>query len=93
MANARVQERKAGLEVAKINLTYTEIRAPIAGRIGLAKYSEGNLVGPEAGPIAVILSQDRRLPIVGVNLWYHVGGANEAPGRSGFAHLFEHLMF
>jgi membrane fusion protein (multidrug efflux system) len=58
MANARVQERKAGLEVAKINLTYTEIRAPIAGRIGLAKYSEGNLVGPEAGPIAVILSQD-----------------------------------
>src|SRR5262249_5984809 len=32
-------------------------------------------------------------PTVGVNLWYHVGAANEAPGRSGFAHLFEHLMF
>ena len=58
MANARVQERKAGLEVARINLTYTEIHAPIAGRIGLAKYSVGNLVGPDAGPIAVILSQD-----------------------------------
>jgi len=43
--------------------------------------------------LTVVLSQDRRLPIVGVNLWYHVGGANEAPGRSGFAHLFEHLMF
>jgi zinc protease len=43
--------------------------------------------------LTVILSQDKRLPIVGVNLWYHVGGANEAPGRSGFAHLFEHLMF
>ena len=38
MANAHVQERKASLEVAKINLTYTEIRAPIAGRVGLAKY-------------------------------------------------------
>jgi zinc protease len=41
----------------------------------------------------VILSQDHRLPIVAVNLWYHVGPANEAAGRTGFAHLFEHLMF
>jgi zinc protease len=43
--------------------------------------------------LTVILTPDRRLPTVGVNLWYHVGGANETPGRSGFAHLFEHLMF
>ncbi|HET6983659.1 MAG TPA: pitrilysin family protein [Myxococcaceae bacterium] len=43
--------------------------------------------------LTVILAPDRRLPTVGVNLWYHVGGANETPGRSGFAHLFEHLMF
>ncbi len=43
--------------------------------------------------LEVILRQDRRLPIVGVNLWYHVGPANEEPGRTGFAHLFEHLMF
>jgi zinc protease len=41
----------------------------------------------------VILSQDRRLPLVAVNIWYHVGPANEEPGRTGFAHLFEHLMF
>ena len=41
----------------------------------------------------VILSQDHRLPIVAVNLWYHVGPANEMAGRTGFAHLFEHLMF
>ena len=58
MAKARVQESQAGLEVAKINLTYTEIHAPIAGRIGLAKYSEGNLVGPSSGPLATIVSQD-----------------------------------
>lgn len=58
MANARVAEREASLQVAKINLTYTEIRAPLAGRIGLAKYSEGNLVGPDSGPIATIVSQD-----------------------------------
>jgi len=43
--------------------------------------------------LTVILSPDHRLPTVGVNLWYHVGGANETPGRTGFAHLFEHLMF
>src|SRR6266478_1264776 len=41
----------------------------------------------------VILSEDHRLPLVAVNLWYHVGPANELPGRTGFAHLFEHMMF
>ena len=43
--------------------------------------------------LEVILRQDRRLPVVAVNLWYHVGPANEEPGRTGFAHLFEHMMF
>jgi zinc protease len=43
--------------------------------------------------LKVILSEDRRLPMVAVNLWYHVGPANEIPGRTGFAHLFEHMMF
>jgi len=43
--------------------------------------------------LEVILSEDHRLPMVAVNLWYHVGPANELPGRSGFAHLFEHMMF
>lgn len=43
--------------------------------------------------LKVILSQDKRLPMVAVNLWYHVGPANEIPGRTGFAHLFEHMMF
>jgi zinc protease len=41
----------------------------------------------------VILAENHRLPIVGVNVWYHVGPANEEPGRTGFAHLFEHMMF
>src|SRR5450631_4708560 len=43
--------------------------------------------------LEVILAQDRSLPIVAVNLWYHVGAANEEPRRTGFAHLFEHMMF
>src|ERR671918_1731976 len=41
----------------------------------------------------VTLSEDRTAPIVAVNLWYHVGSANERPGKSGFAHLFEHMLF
>ncbi len=43
--------------------------------------------------LTVVLHQDRSVPIVAVNTWYHVGSANERPGRTGFAHLFEHLMF
>ena len=41
----------------------------------------------------VLLHEDRSCPIVSVNVWYHVGSKNEQPGRTGFAHLFEHLMF
>jgi zinc protease len=43
--------------------------------------------------LTVILHSDRSLPLVAVNVWYHVGPANEPVHRSGFAHLFEHLMF
>jgi zinc protease len=43
--------------------------------------------------LRVILTEDHRLPQVSVNVWYHVGAANQTPGRSGFAHLFEHMMF
>jgi zinc protease len=41
----------------------------------------------------LLIHQDRGCPIVAVNVWYHVGSKNEQPGRTGFAHLFEHLMF
>ena len=41
----------------------------------------------------VIVHEDRHVPIVAVNIWYHVGSKDESPGRTGFAHLFEHLMF
>src|ERR1700751_2526889 len=43
--------------------------------------------------LEVILAQNHRLPLVSVDLWYHVGPANERAGRTGFAHLFEHMMF
>ncbi|HYY41839.1 MAG TPA: insulinase family protein, partial [Pyrinomonadaceae bacterium] len=53
------------------------------------KYTEYRL----KNGLRVILHEDHSTPIVGVNLWYHVGSKNEVPGRTGFAHLFEHMMF
>ncbi|HSG64325.1 MAG TPA: insulinase family protein, partial [Gammaproteobacteria bacterium] len=43
--------------------------------------------------LRVIVHEDRKAPIVSTTLWYHVGSKNENPGKTGFAHLFEHLMF
>ena len=43
--------------------------------------------------LTLIVHEDHKAPIVAVNVWYHVGSKNEPQGRSGFAHLFEHLMF
>ncbi len=43
--------------------------------------------------LTVLTHEDHRLPLVSVDLWYHVGPLNERPGRTGFAHLFEHMMF
>ena len=55
-------------------------------KIDFEKYTLGN-------GLQVILHVDRKLPIVNVNQWFHVGSKNEKPGRTGFAHLFEHMMF
>ncbi len=43
--------------------------------------------------LTLIVHEDHKAPIVSVNIWYHVGSKNEKPGKTGFAHLFEHLMF
>jgi predicted Zn-dependent peptidase len=58
-----------------------------AGRIPIETYRL------ESNGLVVTLSPDRAVPIVAVNLWYHVGSANEREGRTGFAHLFEHMLF
>ena len=43
--------------------------------------------------LRLVVHEDHKAPIVAVNVWYHVGSKNEKPGKTGFAHLFEHLMF
>jgi len=57
-AQADVLEAQAALEQARINLGYTEIHSPIDGRIGIANFTVGNLVGPNTGTLATIVSQD-----------------------------------
>ena len=46
-----------------------------------------------ANGLTVILHEDHTVPLVAVNVWYHAGSARETPGRTGFAHLFEHILF
>ena len=60
--------------------------AAAAPKLAIEKYTLPN-------GLEVILVEDHKLPLVAVNIWYHVGPANEAPGLTGFAHLFEHMMF
>ena len=57
-ARGTLLQQKAALERAQLNLSYTDIRAPIAGRIGRANVSVGNFVGPQSGALATIVSQD-----------------------------------
>ena len=63
-----------------------ETKAGIVPRIDFETYRLPN-------GLQVILHDDHKLPVAHVNLWYHVGSKNEQPGRTGFAHLFEHMMF
>lgn len=58
IALATIEQAKAALNAAKLDLSYTRVLAPVAGRIGLAQYSIGNLVGPESGPLAILISHD-----------------------------------
>ncbi|MEO7916281.1 MAG: insulinase family protein, partial [Dokdonella sp.] len=43
--------------------------------------------------LTLVVSEDHKAPVVAVSIWYHVGSADEPTGKTGFAHLFEHLMF
>jgi membrane fusion protein (multidrug efflux system) len=57
-SQANVHARQAELETAKLNLSYTKIKAPMPGRVGRAAYSVGNLVGPDSGSLAQLVKQD-----------------------------------
>ena len=66
-------------------------QAPAAGQPAMPKLEFEKFTLPNG--LEVILHVDRKLPIVHINEWFHVGSKNEKTGRTGFAHLFEHMMF
>jgi zinc protease len=80
-------------------LLITTFAALIAGAASLARAAESTapLIPYEKftleNGLTVIVHTDRKAPIIAVNVWYHVGSKNERAGKTGFAHLFEHLMF
>ncbi len=76
----------AGVPLAGQRPGVSERAAPAQLNIPFEQYTLPN-------GLTVVLSQDRTTPTVAVNIWYHVGSKNEMPGRTGFAHLFEHVMF
>jgi zinc protease len=78
---------------ALLALTFASLGARLAAApldsvpaLGFEKYTLDN-------GLEVILHEDHSTPVVAVNTWYHVGSGDERPGRTGFAHLFEHVMF
>ena len=80
------------VSVGVLNPTTGEAAAPApaaALKVPNLKYEKYTL----PNGLEVILREDHRLPLVAVDLWYHVGPVNEKAGRTGFAHLFEHMMF
>ena len=82
--------RRPDLFVLSLLLCFgAHARAQAARKLPEIKYEKYAL----PNGLTVITHEDHRLPLVAVDLWYHVGPLNERPGRTGFAHLFEHMMF
>ncbi|MEO8648458.1 MAG: pitrilysin family protein [Acidobacteriota bacterium] len=84
----RIKEIFAGLLVLTF-LMATCVSAQTSDRLPAIKYKEFTL----KNGLRVVLHEDKSTPVVAVNVWYHVGSKNEVEGRTGFAHLFEHMMF
>ena len=78
------------IQAAVINIIFVfSIQASSLADLPEIKYESFKL----DNGLTVVVHEDKKVPMVAVNIWYHVGSKNEKPGKTGFAHLFEHLMF
>lgn len=80
---------KLSVVVLSVFLCMTSVFAQKGDKLPPVKFSEFKL----KNGLRVVMHRDTSTPVVAVNVWYHVGSKNEAAGRTGFAHLFEHMMF
>jgi len=85
----RIVRVLTGLALAAALLLTRDTTTSAASRPPKLQYQLSTL----ANGLTVVLSEDHSTPIVNLQVWYHVGSKNEKPGRTGFAHLFEHMMF
>jgi len=81
----------AALAAAALGGATASAQAPADGPAGRLSVPYTQFTLPNG--LHVILHQDKTVPVAAVNVWYHVGSGREKPGRTGFAHLFEHVMF
>ncbi len=85
---------RLGIKQARVCLTLALLMTPF--KVATAEEADPTLPFEKYqldNGLEVILHQDDRMPLVAVNLWYHVGAGDEIPGKSGYAHLFEHMLF
>jgi zinc protease len=87
----RVTSRRFGPLLLALLVGVSGTLAPVHAAVRPPKLQYDMAVLPNG--LKVVLSEDHSTPIVHVAVWYHVGSKNERPGRTGFAHLFEHMMF
>jgi zinc protease len=85
----RLRHVPAALAATLLLSAFTPAQKPAPAKLPTISYETYTL----PNGLKVITHLDHRLPLVSVDLWYHVGPLNERPGRTGFAHLFEHMMF
>jgi zinc protease len=90
-AGSRIRLMKAAAFLFVLGLTAPALAQPVAGMPPKIEVPYTKFTLPNG--LVVILHEDHSVPVVSVNTWYHVGSGRELPGRTGFAHLFEHLMF
>src|SRR5688500_2124448 len=85
----RIKEIFAGLMVGVFIMSASAVAQKNGDKLPTLNIKEYQL----KNGLRVVLHQDKSTPVVAVNVWYHVGSKNEETGRTGFAHLFEHMMF
>jgi RND family efflux transporter MFP subunit len=87
-AAARLQEARALLEQARLNLSYTTIRAPVDGRIGRSMFSRGNLVGPSSGALARIVQMDPIRAVYSISETDYLSARSEGPDGGDVTSIF-----
>lgn len=97
LRNVRFRRLAVALSVLTLGLSTATADPAVETAAGSAIHAGDPVIAFEkyklANGLEVILSPDPTVPLVAVNVWYHVGSGYETPGKSGFAHLFEHMLF